>query len=57
MISPDLLVYFTAPPKLNPTTGVCYAAKQFLADLRVPFLFTGARPIPGTCTDALTRVR
>ena len=45
MISTDLLVCFTAPPKLNPTTGVCYAAKQFLALLRVPFLFNGARPL------------
>ena len=39
MISPDLLVYFTPPPKLNPTSGVCYAANAFRADLRVPFLF------------------
>ena len=53
MISPDLLVCFTAPPKLNHMTGACRAANAISADLRVPLLFNGYRAIPGTCIRTL----
>ena len=52
MISPDLLVCFTAPPKLNHMTGACRAANAIYADLRVPLLFNGYRAMPGTCFRA-----